>query len=262
MDKNCLSYWYPRLVSAGVKTPATYIVTTWVELGPLLDGPDGILDKVGYRAFMTELETACIKAGTPCFLRTGHTSGKHEWKDTCYVTDILKLARHVARLVEWSHLVDFIGLPTNVWAAREMLRTQPIAHLPMYGDMPLVREYRLFIKDGKIVCMHPYWPLKAIKDGYTSLISKDENGIVVENRYDDGAGGAYLKASFLDEREAGAIYETVGRVAEEFKGDESWSVDLLDVRGAWYVTDMALAERSYHWDSCENASLFERPHHV
>ena len=31
-----------------------------------------------------------------------------------------------------------------------------------YGNMPLVKEVRAFIRGGQVVCAHPYWPPGAV----------------------------------------------------------------------------------------------------
>lgn len=33
----------------------------------------------------------------------------------------------------------------------------------------------------------------------------------------------------------------------------AWSVDVLETRRGWFVTDMAEAARSFHWPGCEHA---------
>ena len=43
VNRNCLSYWFPKLLAAGVPVPRTEIVKTDAELIAILDGqlPDG-----------------------------------------------------------------------------------------------------------------------------------------------------------------------------------------------------------------------------
>jgi hypothetical protein len=39
----------------------------------------------------------------------------------------------------------------------------------VYGNMPVCREYRYFIEDGRYCCSHPYWPMDTIEtQPYTS----------------------------------------------------------------------------------------------
>ena len=43
------------------------------------------------------------------------------------------------------------------------------------------------------------------------------------------------------------IAETASRVC-----GGSWSVDLLQTERGWFLTDMAEARSSYHWEDCPN----------
>lgn len=243
-QRSCLSYWFPTLKSAGVPVPRTEIVRTGVNLLLACFGepPDGPRPEMEFRSFVAELTDAArrLSPAGPWFLRTGQGSGKHNWKNCCHVTDLTRLDRHVAGLVEWSECVDFLGLPWNVWAVREMLPTEPVTTLPRYGDMPLVREVRAFIKDGRVVCTHPYWPAGAVREGLR------------------GADGAYIDDLV---REVCCVPKylvgwagLLDRVADAFAGDGAWSVDVLDTARGWYVTDMAPAESSWHWPGCATAT--------
>jgi len=248
MDKNCLSYWFPRLVGAGLPLPQTQIVRTGVDLTPLLDGctPDG------FEGFHAELLTACERIGFPLFLRTGQGAGKHQWRKTCFLRQPGDLAQHVAALVEWSHTVDFLGLPHDVWCARELLPVTPLAVLPAYGDMPLVREVRGFVADGMVICRHPYWPATAIREGFPLKMSADwtdaEKPLQRELPADFDA--LVRQAQTFTPAEQSFHAALLGRVARSFAGDGAWSVDIIETQRGWMVTDCALAERSFHWPGC------------
>lgn len=237
-ERTCISYWLPKLQAAGIPTPRTEIIPCDFDLSLLLDGktPEGFDDWLGV------LSDAVFRMGTPCFLRTGQGSGKHNWRNTCYVADRAKLASHVASLVEWSHTVDFLGLPHDVWAVREMLPTSPVAVLDAYGNMPLVPEWRGFVRDGKVVCVHFYWPAKAICQGFRS--EPPNIGDIIEQ----SRCGGWIAPEATRLLDAAAI---------AFDGDGAWSVDVLQTRRGYFVTDMAEAARSWHWPGCEHAESFK-----
>jgi len=248
-DRTCLSYWFPILQKAGLPVPRTEIVRTECRLWEILDGqmPEG------WKEFLAELRTAVDKIGVPAFLRTGQTSGKHRWKRTCFLTDAAKLQDHVADLIEFSALADFMGLATDVWAVREMLPTEPLCVLPAYGEFPLVKEVRCFVRGGEVVCWHNYWPEKAIYEGFLRRgRSLNSEGRSLPQNYADIVRATHdlNTKSFLP---------LAKRVAEAFAGDGAWSVDLLptkDGRWFWFVTDMAEASKSFHWEGCEHAASF------
>lgn len=227
-DITCLSYWFPLIQAAGLPVPRTEIVETDCELLRLVDGvnPDG------YREFLKMLELAAMRIGYPCFLRTGQTSNKHQWQDSCHLLQERDLGRHVFNLVEFSAICDFMGLPSNVWVVREMISTTPAFHA--FRGMPIVREFRVFTKDYNPICLHPYWPSRAIRQPSVS----------------DWLGRLAVMSE-LDEWTAGAL-RVMAVEAATATGHGDWSVDFLeDNDGNWWLTDMAEADRSWHWPGCK-----------
>lgn len=237
-DRNCLSYWFPRLVAAGVPVPRTEVVRwpggVW-NLAMLLDGhtPHGL------GPFLDELRAAALRISPvgPWFLRTGQGSGKHDWSRCCHLTDLANLADHVGNLVSWSHLVDVLGLRHDVWAVREMLPTRPVAVLPRYAGFPLVPEVRAFVRGGRVACHHDYWPAGAVQDGLPAGTDAITAGAV--------AAAASVRGPALDD-----ALRLAGVVARAFDADGAWSVDLLPTDRGWFVTDMAEAARSFHMPGC------------
>jgi hypothetical protein len=238
-NKTCMSYWLPRLSDAGILMPKTVLIRTDVELISLCDG---VLPK-GIDGFITELVHACEKIpGPPWFLRTGLGSGKHDWDNCCNLRDLRQIKHHVSALVEWSNCVDLFGLETDVWAVREMLPTTKLAYLPMYGNMPAVQEWRCFVRDGSVECIHPYWPKQCLRDGFDESVSDE----TVEDLYT-----FMLK---LQHDTADACIKLASRVGKIVGG--FWSVDILPINDQLFVTDMAEGEKSYHWQSCP---LLQKP---
>lgn len=243
MNKTCLSYWFPRLLDGGLPVPKTEIVKTNVDLVSLFDGnyPEG------WPSFLEEMKAAISKIGLPCFLRTGLSSGKHRWKNTCHLTDVALLPQHIANLVEWSHMVDFFGLAHDVWVVRELLPTKPLCVLPSYGNFPLVPEARCFVADGKVICWHPYWPERSIKEGFPyAKVDLDDDMRELPDNFTDIVRSAH-------DLPMHEFLPLAQRVADVFKGDGAWSVDLLPTDRGWFVTDMAEAKKSFHWEGCEMA---------
>lgn len=224
MDKNCLSYWFP-LIETVVPTPRTEIIRS-EDLTEILDGeiPDG------WGELLAAINVARGKLGPDVFLRTGQGSGKHQWSETCFVTETANIAKHVAALVEWSEMVDFMGLPANVWCVREMLPTSPIGVCEHYRGMPVCREFRFFVESGETKCWHPYWPLGAINKG----------GLAGDFPF-----GWYDEFCRLDDPEPRRLAEAVSNAVPG-----AWSVDVLETKRGWFVTDMAEAARSFHWPEC------------
>jgi hypothetical protein len=100
--------------------------------------------------------------------------------------------------------------------------------------MPICREFRFFVSGGDIKCWHPYWPLAALEQGGASFTAGNFD-YAEFSRADDELTIKQLAA------EAGAAV-----------GGE-WSVDILETERGWYITDMAEAHKSFHWEGCPNA---------
>ena len=229
-DLTCLSYWFPLIRDAGLPVPETVIIKTDCQLGKLLynEATDGSLE------LLTEIRAAARQIGFPVFLRTGHTSNKHYWKDTCFVAHETDIAQHVYDLVEFSEMCCLMGLPTNVWVVRKMLTTAPA--FVAFEGMPIVREFRVFTRKFQPLCIHPYWPQSSIiKPTHTDWKKR-----LAEMSVISGAEAEWLRLMAVE-----AVLATE-------HGD--WSVDFLqDAEGKWWLTDMAEADKAYHWPECKFA---------
>jgi hypothetical protein len=226
-DPYSLAYWFPSVEAAGVPVPRTEIVQTSVPLTNWLDGES----VPGVSGFLVALEAAIGRiGGAPCFLRTGHGSGKHRWRKTCYLSDSTLLLDNVARLVEWSHGVDMLGLPTDVWVARELIDADPVFHA--FEGMPITREFRLFVEGGEVTHLQPYWPPAAIE-------RPDE-----EDWAERLAAISSISPQGVKELSLMAV-----TAVDSIERGGGWSVDFLQGNdGQWWLIDMALAERSFRWN--------------
>lgn len=229
-NKNNMAFWFPLLKQIRMKVPKTILVDTgYCDLGSLAEGemPDD------YYTFLDRLKAAIAEIGLPCFLRTGMTSNKHDWKDSCFIEsdDNKYLTKHIASIVETSFMANIAGmaLDYSLWAVREMIPTTPI--ITSFRDMPIVKERRLFISDGVVLCNHPYW----VKEAFES-----RGGISKENM-------DKLEALEEKDKEIEKMAQYVGRFLKGY-----WSVDFLqDKDGGWWLTDMAVGSRSYHHPDCK-----------
>jgi 8-oxo-dGTP pyrophosphatase MutT (NUDIX family) len=226
----CMSYWLPKLEAAGLPTPRTKLIpmprNAYIDILNLFDGNPL---RGAALPFLAAVKEASEEIGLPVFLRTGLTSGKHNWENTCCLTDSSKVLHHVASIVEFSECCDFIGLACDWWAVREFLPTIPLGICPRYGNMPVCREFRCFVRDGEVLCMHSYWPANALETGG------------VDRSEELAAELAWCPQETI-------IRDIAARAGAAIGG--AWSVDILETRRGWYVTDMAEASKSFHWPGC------------
>jgi len=224
---NSLSYWFPKLQSIDVLVPRTRIITTDVDFWPLLDG----MPAEGASEFLARIRKEASDFGLPLFLRTGHTSAKHGWKNTCHVKTAKALNRNVFELIEHS-AIAMPCLPWDEWVLREFLDLDT-RFTAFWGEMPINNERRYFIENGEIICRHPYWPPDAFEITRTSTLKWRE---ILEE---------------MNSEEAPELEELTLRVASVFNG--GWSVDWAKSKdGVWWAIDMAMAGDSYHWQGCPN----------
>lgn len=235
IDKTSLAYWFPLIEKAGLPVPKTEILTMPLESQAIIWMVFDCRDegkKSPPEPFFDDLKAAAERLGLPCFLRTTQTSAKHSWKRTCFLDSVDNLRQHVFEIAEFSVCADFIGLDWSTWVVRELLPTIPYGTCPRYGDFPVCKEFRFFVDDGKVRCAHPYWPLEALNDGGW------EPDAPIDIAYAD-------LCRMENSRE---LYELAERAGRAVGG--SWSVDILETERGWYVTDLAEAHKSFHWEEC------------
>lgn len=238
---NCITYWLPRLIGAGLPVPRTEYVRVPASADWSFAMEPGHAAPEWWGGFCRQLVDACKAIGGPggrAFLRSGTFSGKHEWSRTCDVREFTPdaLGKHVKAIVYFGELVNFIGFPWHLWAVREFLE-------PADGDvafeasefmgMPVRREYRAFVRDGQVLCVHPYWPADAFYEGLSN---------------EQQAGLDRINADLDNEAVMAEVRSLASRAGIALGGE--WSVDLLSTNRGWFVTDCAIAKESWHWPAC------------
>jgi hypothetical protein len=234
IDRTALSHWFPLIQAAGLPVPRTTIVpiplAAQEDIWAAYDGQPG---NGGMEAFLRDLAPRAAAIGYPLFLRNDHTSAKHQWSETCHVPGPDDLPARIFRLAEASECMG-PGLPWDVLVLREMLPTLPITTCPGYNGMPVNREFRCFVENDTIKCIHPYWPREALEKGGATAVNHD----------------ALEHLDKAEREEVAGLASMAGRAA-----GGAWSVDVLWTRRGWFVTDMAESRKSYHDPACPNATV-------
>lgn len=228
--KTSLLYWWPKVKDLGIPVPRTEI---WeADLKSWFDAMEGGRLPPNL-AFLEEAQRVARLIGYPLFLRTDLASGKHGWKRTCYVEEESLLPRHIYRVLEENEIAGIVGLDYRALVFREML-TLFAPFTAFRGDLPIARERRYFIRDGKVECHHPYWIEEAVAGGRPKA---------------EGWRETLAMLNMEHESEVEILTRYSEKVAEAMGG--YWSIDYaFAVDGTWYLIDMAEGEKSWH-PECE-----------
>lgn len=232
MIKTSLLYWWPKVKDLGIPVPRTEI---WeADLKSWFDAMEGGRFSPDLVGFLEEAQSVARLIGYPLFLRTDLASGKHGWKRTCFVQEESALGEHIYRVLEENEIAGIVGLDYRALAFREMLDLK--SHFVAFrGDLPIAKERRYFVRDGEVVCHHPYWAEDAIRSP-----SRGDWRILLANLNHELPSEVELLTSYS---------KKIGSVLAGH-----WSVDYAKtVDGTWYLIDMAEGSKSWHDQSCKYA---------
>lgn len=239
-DTNSMLYWYPLIKHLNIKMPKTEIIPfecneTWIM--QVIDG-----EHSEHKIF-EEIRERAKNIGYPLFMRTDHTSNKHNWIKSAYVTKEEDLYNHIRELFEFSLTADLMGgLPIRAIILREYIPMKEMFKA-FYGQLPITPEYRFFINDGKAECVHWYWIDDAIQDPD----KKEWKEIMAEEKR-------------LCTGEILQLEIQANKVAQQLNG--YWTVDFCkSATEEWYLLDMANGYNSYHEEDCKYFSQKKREQH-
>lgn len=269
-DKNSLLYWYPKVKDL-VKTPKTEIVS----LKRKSTGEGGIPVIWDEK----EVERAIEKVGGyPIFIRTDQASNKHSMARASWVRNEEELNQHISEVIFFNETCSLLGLPYTCLVIREWLDLE--YKITAFEETKIAKELRFFIRDGKVLCHHYYWPKEAIEQSYrhnqraenVDLLENDEEVSfekLMENKekaltLPKDIESKWLKTKEETLEEVELVKPKVRKIAKKFnnlKGSSFWSVDFAKTEaGDWYLIDMAEGEKSWHpqCDAVEDKYINEK----
>jgi hypothetical protein len=233
-------HWYPKIKDY-LRTPKTVFLPISTKdhhrMREVLDG------KAIPKRIEKEILLKAEEIGYPLFLRSDQGSGKHEWRNTCYVPDKESLIPHIISLIEWHECAGIMGLWWDALVFREFLSLE--SRFKAFYGMPVSRERRVFVRDGVVECIHPYWPEDAICEDH-------ENPLPLNWKEQ------LKQLNDMNGEEIGQL-SYVGKI---FGGKISgyWSVDFAcDDHGSWWLIDAARGEISWHPSYCKHCPDEQKP---
>jgi len=237
INKNSLLHWFPKIKNLGIPVPDTRTIeVSHGELIRILDG-----DASGVKRYIPLIKKTIEElGGPPVFMRTDHTSAKHDYINSCFLEkdDEKTILNYIYRLIEFSEMAGIVGLPCNAIVVREFLDLE--YGFRAFNSLPIARERRYFIRNGKVQCHHPYWPEEAIR--------------FWKNTPPENWREKLRELNHETDEEVKLLSEYALKVAKVMDG--YWSVDFAMAKnGKWYLIDMALGEMSWHPEKCPYATF-------
>lgn len=221
--------WFPKIKNLPIPQPKTVMLPlNDIEIGQFLKSMDGgeLPETV-----LKRMDNALESFRFPVFIRTDLASGKHDWKKSCFCESRDELSSHIYCVIEFQYLADILGLPYRALVMREFI-PMDTRFTAFYGEMPVNPERRYFVKDGNVVCHHPYW----ISESIVNPSTPDWLELAKEMNIETPS-----EIAFLTE-----YAKMVSRAVPGF-----WSVDFCKgMDGKWWLIDMATAEMSWHHEGC------------
>ena len=247
IEPTSMLYWYPLIAGLDIPQPKTQILPVSSKivlkyLFAIVDESEQDYNELRpqWERYITKLESMAEGLGYPVFMRTDVFSGKHDWNRTCFVPCRADLGKHLFNLIEMTQLVDFMGLLTHAIVLREFLQLDSPFVAPHFGNMPVARERRYFIRGGKVLCHHHYWIEDAVRAA-SPVNPTWQQELALLNREPKA------EVKLLTE-----YAEMVAKVLPEY-----WSVDFAcDAGGTWWLIDMAEGEKSWH-PECKEKGISE-----
>ena len=226
-DSSSMNHWWGIISKLDIPVPKTKMI----KLPSQRDQLELLGGKPLDSQFYEELESIVKSLGKyPVFIRGDCTSAKHGWSHTCYIADEnTNLPRHIFEMIDFTFGASMCGeLENNSLYIREFIPLKS-AGFTAFAGMPISKEVRCFIKDGKKQCQHEYWFAEAVGD--TASVSD------YKKRLDDLNNLSNGDQKTID----GYLMLVAGKLSEY------WSVDFAQGEDdVWYLLDMARGETSYH----------------
>lgn len=229
-NRNSLLLWWPKVEALALPRPETLIIKV-----PASESLWDVLDhKSSFSSTLIEaVKMACRVVGYAAFLRTDLLSGKHSYRETCYVSDESQVESHMWRLME-EHVLALDDLP-HAFVVREFLHLD--SKFAAFEGLPIAPERRYFVRGSEVLCHHPYWPADAIRRPNL----REWRACLSEMN----------RESPFEITSLTSLAQMIGQAL----GDESWSVDFArTIEGEWYFIDTARAEESWHPEHTEQGA--------
>lgn len=245
-EQNSLLFWFPKIRNLDIPVPRT----VWVEFPT--DMARNLLNQNGeafeqFQPYLNQIMDAAKKIGYPVFIRTDMASHKHGWDKAAYVRQKDEMLSHILDTIEFNELAGVMGLNYKAIIIREFLELD-WRFKAFHGNMPVAKERRYFVKDGEVLCHHPYWIESAIMKAHEDDGKRSEFlGYYFPHKLPNKWQEILSELNHETQKEVQLLTVFAKRVSEVVNG--YWSVDFAYTRDEkWFLIDMANGHASWHPD--------------
>jgi len=241
-----LQDYYPILSKInGISTPKTQFIT--IENGAIF----WALIKLGSNGecvneVVCYIENLIKETGIqfPCFFKLATRSLKHALDGECMIfqtkEEFMSLLPKIGDGMFANH--DNDHYVSNTFCFRELLDID--YSVINYGQMPLINEYRTFIKDGKITAFMAYYSYESFAKNFLGYDEK-------RPEKHEECRIAYDKIVKLTEEDKNEIERISLEISKVIPAHHSLDI-MQDLHGKWWVVDMQPAELSFGFELTEN----------
>lgn len=233
MNKNNLSYWFPKIKDCGFNVPKTQIIPIPADIWFAIEN-DAVYSNIDRIKSFVETQIVPKIDGT-CFCKNGTYSGKYNFQNC--ITNRDKITYDFISICYSAACNEAEG--NTEFVLREIIPFNTMKLARIYNGLPLRTEVRVFYDFDIHSDLYSvnYWDYNYV---YPNLYDRTDR--IVFN-----AVKGELKDSY--DKRLPYVMSRVNKYLtniDELKG--KWSVDLLvdDKENVWLI-DMALAEQSAYW---------------
>lgn len=243
-NKNNMSYWLPKVVNCGLKSPETIIIPLNFLQFKWFGGDDYSEEDITAMGeyIKTELESTNFNLNRDLFIKTGNFSNKFDFS-TCKVTDLSNIGQQFLAIYYTAMMVG-AGNNTEL-VVREYIKNKSDKKT-IYNGMPLNTEFRVFYNfdTKKVLGTFNYWDTIVVADSLMKEINYNKEALVDYKVFMEASKEIEKEFEELQDKATSLVKDCMKNV--EIQG--AWSIDLMYVNGEFYLIDMALAHQSYYYD--------------
>ena len=218
IDNNSFTQWF-KTAKKIAKVPATVTIPVPMSLYDLVKWQGYPLC---YTTFKRHIEKISDDFGYSFFLRTDYKIHEHNYEGACFIQNKGELIEHITELIKHSFIRD---IPYTAFVFQKLIDANAAWYVKQYGNMPVRREFYIFIEDGKINYIQPYWLPKLVSildekpDNWQELLET-----VNTLTYDD----------------VKELQDTSLAICKNLRGN--WAFHYLAGKDGWYLINMSLAD--------------------